>query len=327
MAALAPAPGTAGYVYPIGTPGVSWGADERKRWLAKTGSSPLRLYSEHVLSKLEPLRAKFDVEQYGQLDYSSVIAGGFGARYPLFCIKSRSWSASKPLVLITGGVHGYETSGVQGVLQFVATQMEAYTDRVDFLVAPCVSPWGYEHIQRWTCAALDPNRGFHAATPVEECAALQRLIAATGRSFLMHIDCHETTNSDETEFTPAKQARDGGVYTPDPIPDGFYLVGDSENPQHAWHKAMIDAVRAVTHIAPTDAKGQLLGEPVTQEGVVTAPVRTIFLCSSATTAPYSTTTEVYPDSAKTNDDECNRAQVACIIGGLNFVLAATETKE
>jgi hypothetical protein len=130
--------------------------------------------------------------------------------------------------------------------------------------------------------------------------------------------------SDETEFTPAKQARDGGVYTPEAIPDGFYLVGDStsKEAQHAWHTAMIDAVRAVTHIAPADDKGQLLGDPVTQEGVVVFPVRSLFLCSSVTSAPFATTTEVYPDSPKTNDDECNRAQVACIVGGLDYVLAA-----
>jgi len=98
--------------------------------------------------------------------------------------------------------------------------MGSFVDRANFLVAPCVSPWGYEHIQRWTCAALDPNRGFHEGTQVEECAALRRLIAAAGADFLMHVDCHETTDSDETEFTPAKQARDGKVYTPEAIPDG-----------------------------------------------------------------------------------------------------------
>jgi hypothetical protein len=214
-----PAPGTAGYVYPIGTPGSAWGAEERAQWLARVGP-PRRLYAEHVLAKLEPLRESFDVEQYGLLDYSSVVAGGFGARYPLMCVKSRGWSADKPTVLITGGVHGYETSGVQGVLSFVREKMGSFVDRANFLVAPCVSPWGYEHIQRWTCAALDPNRGFHEGTQVEECAALRRLIAAAGADFLMHVDCHETTDSDETEFTPAKQARDGKVYTPEAIPDG-----------------------------------------------------------------------------------------------------------
>ena len=35
-------PGTAGYSFPIGQPGVAWGAAERKRWLAYVGS-PRRL--------------------------------------------------------------------------------------------------------------------------------------------------------------------------------------------------------------------------------------------------------------------------------------------
>ena len=218
MSSSTPLPGTAGYVFPIGTAGTPWGPEERKKWLAYVGP-PRRLYSEHVLAKLEALRARFDVEQYGALDYGGVVEG-FGGRYPLMCVKSRGWCADRPTVLITGGVHGYETSGVQGVLQFCSERMAAYADRVNFLVAPCVSPWGYEHVQRWTCAALDPNRGFHEGTPVEECAALQRLIESVGGAerFLMHVDCHETTNSDETEFTPAKHARDGTVYAPEAIP-------------------------------------------------------------------------------------------------------------
>lgn len=85
---------------------------------------------------------------------------------------------------------------------------------------------------------------------------------------------------------------------------------------------MIDAVRTVTHIAPSDEKGQLLGDPVTQDGVVVFPVKTLFLCSSATSARFATTTEVYPDSARTDDDQCNRAQVACIVGGLEHALSS-----
>jgi len=38
----------------------------------------------------------------------------------------------------------------------------------------------------------------------------------------MHVDCHETTNSDFTEFTPARAARDGHVLTNDPIPAGIH---------------------------------------------------------------------------------------------------------
>jgi len=76
------------------------------------------------------------------------------------------------------------------------------------------------------------------------------------KQWMCHIDLHETTDSDQTEFRPAKRAREGldpetleEAKIADPIPDGFYLVSDSTNPQTAWQKAMIDSVREVTHIA------------------------------------------------------------------------------
>ena len=47
----------------------------------------------------------------------------------------------KPSVLVTGGVHGYETSGVQGALAFLETEAQRYADRFNICVAPCVSPW------------------------------------------------------------------------------------------------------------------------------------------------------------------------------------------
>ena len=44
---------------------------------------------------------------------------------------------------------------------------------------------------------------------------------------MIHVDLHETTDSDETEFRPAKAARDGEYIAPDVIPDGFYTVGNA----------------------------------------------------------------------------------------------------
>jgi hypothetical protein len=45
------------------------------------------------------------------------------------------------------------------------------------------------------------------------------------------------------------------------------------------------------------------------------------LCCSITGARFTTTTEVYPDSKRTNADECLRAQVAAICAALDYVLA------
>ena len=82
-------------------------------------------------------------------------------RYPLYAVKTRSWDSGKPYVLVTGGVHGYETSGVQGAILFLQSVAQKYSANFNILVIPCVSPWGYETIQRWNAAAVDPNRSFN----------------------------------------------------------------------------------------------------------------------------------------------------------------------
>ena len=83
-----------------------------------------------------------------------------------------------------------------------------------------------------------------------ECSALMALAGKFGvDSFTVHIDLHETTDTDESEFRPAKMARDGLPWRPGTIPDGFYLVGDEANPQHEWHKPS-STVSEKLHILP-----------------------------------------------------------------------------
>ncbi|NAW84141.1 DUF2817 domain-containing protein [Vibrio sp. V43_P6S15P86] len=300
-----------GYIYPIGTPGQPWSEEERKTWLAT--QEVKRSYKDEVVSKIDALRERFDVEQYGALSYNE-------ARFPLFCIKTCNWDSTKPIVLVTGGVHGYETSGIHGALKFVETEAERYAEYFNIVVAPCVSPWGYEVLNRWNPNAIDPNRSFYKDSPAEESANLMKLVATLG-DVLMHIDLHETTDSDETEFRPALAARDGIEYIEGMIPDGFYTVGDSENPQPEFQKAVIESVAKVTHIAPADENGEIIGSPVVQFGVINYPMVKLGLCGGVTNCIYGTTTEVYPDSPTVTDEECNDAQVAAVVGGLNYVLA------
>jgi zinc carboxypeptidase len=299
--------------YPIGTPGIAWGETERAQWLAQ--QTRQRSYTSDVVARIDRLHASFDVTEYGQLGY-------FPDRYPLLSIRNRNNRDDKPFVLITGGVHGYETSGVMGALEFVERCAASYTDRIDFLVAPCVSPWGYERIHRWNARALDPNRSFREASPAEESAALMRLIAPLRERVLVHIDLHETTDTDESEFRPALAARDGKPFEPGLIPDGFYLVTDSENRQLPFQRAVIEAVAKVTHIAPPDENGQLIGSPVIAPGVIEYPVRELGLCTSITNARYTTITEVYPDSPRASPEQCNAAQVTAVCAAIDFALGA-----
>ncbi|KRG72179.1 peptidase [Stenotrophomonas terrae] len=297
--------------YPVGTPGQAWGALERAQWLAL--QQVQRSYAGEVVSKIDALRERFDVSQYGELDYPS-------GRYPLFAIRSRNWDETLPVMLVTGGVHGYETSGVQGALQFVDQQAQSYAGRCNLLVAPCVSPWGYERIQRWNAEALDPNRSFVANSPAQESAALMALVAPLQGRVLMHIDLHETTDTDETEFRPALAARDGKPFEPGEIPDGFYLVDDTENRQPQFQQAVNAEVAKVTHLAPADERGEIIGSTVVAEGVIEYPLKALGLCASVSGARYTTTTEVYPDSPKATPQQCNDAQVAAVVGALDYAL-------
>jgi len=76
----------------------------------------------------------------------------------------------------------------------------------------------------------------------------------------------------------------------------------------------------VTHIAPADADGQIIGTDVAQHGVINYPFEQLGLCAGMTKARFTSTTEVYPDSSRATPETCIAAQVAAVCGGLDFVL-------
>jgi len=291
-----------------------WGSAERAEW--RGTQKKLRSYSDDVLSAVRRLEPAYEVVTYGTLDYAP------DGSYPLVALRSRRWSDALPVALVTGGVHGYETSGVHGALRFAERQASAFAGRLNLLIVPCVSPWGYERIHRWNPDAVDPNRSFKPDGAAAEALRLMELVAPYRGRFLAHLDLHETTDTDETVFRPALAARDGKTFVPGVIPDGFYLVGDADNRQLGFQQAIIAAVEPITHIAEPDAQGRLIGEPVLSRGVIEYPVRSLGLCASLTGARFTTTTEVYPDSPRTTPERCNEAQEAAVRAGLEYALKA-----
>lgn len=376
--------------YPIGIPGQPWTIQDEEEWkntIAKFQRSYLKQVVDPILHQLDLTSWGAIIEQYGALSHNP-------ERYPLYAIRSEPWNPTLPNVLITGGVHGYETSGVQGALLFLQSNIVAqYMDKFNFVVVPCVSPWSYEYSQRWQADLKDPNRSFFPNKPeaqTEESQALMHYLfhqlpsAVLGQPALdddqdnndqdetsstttaqplttttmptttlhwtCHLDLHETTDSDSTEFRPAKFAKDGLPYDGDHIPDGFYLVGnvirrnpppsvddDGENEETSMTKknmdflrAIIDRVRTVTHIAPTDDRGNLvLNMPAVDDGICLLPMSAIGLCGGVTAGTYLVTTEVYPDSptGQVTDEICNQAQVAAITGALDYISSSFPTVE
>jgi len=296
--------------YPIGVPGQPWGASEKKQWFEQQRVQ--RSYQTDVLSQIERFKARFDVREYGQLNYAN-------QHYPLYAVLTAEWDDDKPTVLITGGVHGYETSGVHGALKFIDEQMQSYEAIFNFIVTPCISPWGYETINRWNPDAIDPNRSFYSESPAQESALVLQLIETLGVDLLAHVDLHETTDTDNSEFRPAKAARDGEINTNWNIPDGFYLVTNSENKQLEFQQAVLAEVAKITHIAPADEDNRLIGTDIDIPGVISYPAYDLGLCMGLSQAMYATTTEVYPDSENATPAQCIDAQVAAVIGALNYL--------
>jgi hypothetical protein len=289
-----------------------WNQSEKDQWLHE--QTIKRSYLDEVVSKINDLESSFEVVQYGALSQSPNL-------YPVFMIQSKTIQENKKTILITGGVHGYETSGVHGALQFMKEEAQNYTAHFNFICAPCISPWAYETINRWNTMAIDPNRSFIPNSPAEECRLFFEAFSPFVNRVYAHFDLHETTDTDNTVFRPAREKRDGKPQPFSEIPDGFYTVGDTENPCSLFQAAIVQSVKKVTHIAPPDRDGQIIGEPLQQEGVILYPIKKLSLCAGFSNAPYTTTTEVYPDSPKVNPAICIEAQVAAIKGGLDYLIS------
>ncbi|GAB4224287.1 MAG: M14 family metallocarboxypeptidase [Francisella sp.] len=296
--------------YHIGTLGKKWGAKEKSQWLAEQVKK--RSYKEEVETPLLKLIDFFDIEEYGQLNYSV-------GKYQLYALRTKNWDHNKPYILITGGVHGYETSGVQGAISFATTRAKDFVNEYNILILPCLSPWGYETINRWNPNAVDPNRSFYLESNCLESVLAMKYVYSLGVEFLMHIDLHETTDTDNTEFRPALAARDGINLERFIIPDGFYLVADNNKPQYDFQKYIINEVSKLTHIAADTVDESVVEGDVVKDGIMLCDADKEKLCMSFTSADYTTTTEVYPDSPKTNPQECILAQVEAIVAGLNFL--------
>jgi Succinylglutamate desuccinylase / Aspartoacylase family len=307
------------YFYSIGKQGVAWQQSEKMQWLKNQQIK--RSYFDEVISKIDALSAKFTVEQYGELDYAGLVSSSKGeSSYPLFLVKSKQWQEALPTILVTGGVHGYETSGIHGALAFLADKATNYHGKFNIIAFPCISPWGYETINRWNPETIDPNRSFYDNSPSQEAAAVLRYLKEVSIEAFCHIDLHETTDTDNSEFIPARAARDAKPLEIWEIPDGFYLVADSEKEQNDFQKAIISSVEKVTHIALADKDSNLIGEPMTHFGVINYPAKALGLCMGMSAAKYVTTTEVYPDSPQATPALCIEAQVAVITGALDFLL-------
>ncbi len=284
-----------------------WGPDEIANWWAQ--QVEVRSYNVDVLTRLDNLPASALVEKYGP--------GSEEFRL----IKVGSWIGSKPKILITGGVHGYETGGVDAALTFVEKHALALAKDFDFVVYPCINPLAYRFNTRWNDQAQDTNRHFsrdpnrtESKKSAPECVAFMDSVDALGVKFALAIDLHETTQRD-IELRADKMKRDGKTGAVNlVIPKGFYLAMNKIEEGSPIGAHIIESVGKATKIADepiildVDNKGGI---------VYLDPANYPAMCMNYSQALHRVTTEVYPDII--SRDEALAGQIAAIFGALDYI--------
>lgn len=88
--------------------------------------------------------------------------------------------SGKPLVFITGNVHGVERAGREGTLQLIRAltlgEHQALLDRVNVLIVPTLNPDGAERRTRTNSMSYDMNRDFIVAETPEITAIVEKVL-------------------------------------------------------------------------------------------------------------------------------------------------------
>jgi murein peptide amidase A len=139
-----------------------------------------RDYSE-IVQRLRALpRRQWRVEQAGQV-----------WDYPFFRVQHQIHREA-PTVLVTAGIHGEEPGSVEGALRWIESG-EAIKWRVNWIVLPCINPYGWERSQRRNAQRRDINRQFRDTHDCPEAELVKALVK--GHRFLFSVDLHEDVDA------------------------------------------------------------------------------------------------------------------------------------
>lgn len=254
---------------------------------------------------------------------------------PQFRITVGDVGNGNPNILITGGVHGYEPSGIEAALIFAEKKAQPLTARFNFVIYPCLSPWAFEHDQRWNADGEDPNRLFtrtpgapkphvFRTTDIEECRHFMNSMESNGVTFACAVDLHETCDRD-IGLRILRSERFDEELAPDyrEIPQGYYLTlsrreaEEDNDTQLSLGRAIIDEVRKVSPIAP---ESTILNGKRNDGGIIlSAPSNGLLRTYFDNHAKLVAVTEVYPDHKAMTPEKTVAAQLASIQGALNYV--------
>lgn len=271
-----------------------------------------------VVQRIQSLPANTHIIQC----YGHAVSGAEShALYSIRCGRDEG----NPDILLIGGTHGYEPSGVEAILRFMRDEAPALAGRYNIDAYPCINPWAYEYDQRWNWHAWDTNRQFvrdGRLAQNDECRYFMDAVEGSGRSYQWALDLHETSDRD-IDLRQKRAKRFGEPLDPHYriIPQGYHVIvsrgaaASVTGLNHAFAYAIVARVRAVSPIAQ-DAT--IMKQP-NLDGVVIAEAKQGLLRAYlGAHAALVGVTEAYPDHPSMTPEKTVQAQLAAIRGAFDF---------
>ena len=148
---------------------------ERASWQRTTSHQELLDFLHEIQARTDRMRIAHVATTAEGRTMPLVILGA-----PPMVTPGAAWLSGKPMLYITGSVHGGERSGKEGALQLIREltigRHQDLLERVNVLIIPSLNPDGAEAGRRTNALGYDMNRDFIALETPEIRAAQQILL-------------------------------------------------------------------------------------------------------------------------------------------------------
>ena len=310
-----------------------WPEEKFKTWYQERQVISSRDYVKTLVPRIRALgeRAGFQLEKYGEASYTTTSDTVDGSvektsrvTHDLYRLLIGDFSQERPCYIVLGGTHGYEKGGPLAALKFAEEEASQYTDRLNIVIYPCLSPGPYEKELRFTEGRIDINRdAFLDKAQTQEMQALAKSVKELhhrlfrgnlDKKFTAAIDLHETPFMDIA--IDKENAEAGGeLFELDIFPKGLFLIAFNED-QELANKIIRNVRMEGHHVVDDDT---LYGSPnhdgvllMSEMGAASGRVRNLF--KHFTTASFTTEYCDIDLTDETPDAERVDPQMAAIKG-------------
>jgi murein peptide amidase A len=156
------------------------------------------------------------------LNGTSLSIYGEAAGYPLAVVLTAEPDPGKPSLYLSAGIHGDEPAGVEGLIRWFSEFPELHGS-FNWMIFPCLNPWGLERNVRTDAEGNDLNR-FYNSRKIQQIKAQKSLMGGWRFSAAAHL--HEDydargfylyeINAGRPYFGERLRDTIAGVFPPDP---------------------------------------------------------------------------------------------------------------